>query len=263
MTCGRWNPGMWGFAPVLTRLGRDMGFVPFVIGSCVVLYVASVLADFQPGSGIFSLFSPSALGLFVFGGSGQVPVFEYGRWWTVLAASWLHVNLIHILVNMMSVRNVAPIVGEFYGASRMIIIYVVGGIAGFLTSSLWGRYLGIYFSSVPFLQGALLTAGASASIAGLIGAVFYYGHRTGSRHVSDQARMWIMSFLFMGFLFPRIDNFAHLGGLAGGYVCAKFLDPLVPERLDHFLIAIVLLVLSAIAVLVSVILGWQFFSQPA
>ena len=139
----------------------------------------------------------------------------------------------------------------------------VGGIAGFLTSSLWGRYLGIYFSSVPFLQGALMTAGASASIAGLIGAVFYYGHRTGSRHVSDQARMWIMSFLFMGFLFPRIDNFAHLGGLAGGYVCAKFLDPLVPERLDHFLIAIVLLVLSAIAVLASVILGWQFFSQPA
>jgi rhomboid protease GluP len=263
LNCGRWNPGMWGFAPTLTRLGRDMGFVPFVTASCVVVYALSVLADFQPSTGIFSIFSPTATGLFVFGGTGQVPVFAYGRWWTVLAASWLHVNLIHIILNMMSVRNVAPIVAEFYGASRMIIIYVIGGVAGFLTSTLWGRYIGIYLQSIPFLHGALMTAGASASIAGLIGAVFYYGHRTGSAHVADQARMWIMSFLFMGFLFPRIDNFAHLGGLAGGYICAKFLDPLYPERLDHFIVAIALLVLSAIAVVVSVILGWPFLSQTA
>src|SRR5437899_9613360 len=25
-TCGRWNPGLWGFAPLLKRLGRDLGF---------------------------------------------------------------------------------------------------------------------------------------------------------------------------------------------------------------------------------------------
>ena len=253
---------MWGFAPLLTRLGRDMGFVPFVMTSCAVLYVVSVLADFQPSSGIFSIFSPSNIGLFVFGASGQVPVFGYGRWWTFLTASWLHVNLIHILVNMMSVRNVAPIVGEFYGASRMVIIYVISGVTGFMASTLWGRYVGIYFASVPFLRGALLTAGASASIAGLIGAVFHYGHRSGSSHVADQARMWIMTFLFMGFLFPGIDNFAHLGGLAGGYAVAKILDPLYPERLDHFLIALALLVLSAIAIVVSVILGWPFLSLP-
>src|SRR5215471_3385016 len=83
-------------------------------GSCVVLYVASVLVDFRPALDIFGIFSPTAEGLFVFGGSGQGPVLLYGRWWTVLAASWLHVNLIHILVNMMSLRNVAPIVSEFY-----------------------------------------------------------------------------------------------------------------------------------------------------
>src|SRR4029434_67409 len=112
LNCNRWNPGMWGFAPVLTKLGRDMGFVPFVMTSCVVLYVASVLADFHQSTGLFSIFSPSAVGLFVFGGTGRVPVFEYGRWWTVLTASWLHVNLIHILMNMMAVEKVATIGGE-------------------------------------------------------------------------------------------------------------------------------------------------------
>ena len=64
-----------------------------------------------------------------------------------------------------------------------------------------------------------------------------------------------------GFLFQGIDNWAHLGGLAGGYACSKFLDPLHPERLDHFLIALGLLFLSAIAIVVSVIHGLLIFRQ--
>src|SRR4029453_2382144 len=28
--CGRRNPGMWGYAPILRSLGADLGFVPFV-----------------------------------------------------------------------------------------------------------------------------------------------------------------------------------------------------------------------------------------
>jgi len=247
---------MWGFAPALTRLGRDMGFVPFVITSCVVLYAASILIDRRPIGGIFDLLSPTAEGRFIFGAAGSVPVFGYGRWWTVLTATWLHVNVIHILLNMMSVRNVAPIVAEFYGASRMIIIYVFSGIAGFTASTL----AGVYLPNIPFLGGARITVGASASIAGLIGAIFFYGHRTGSRGIADQARTWIMMFLVMGFLFAGIDNWAHIGGLAGGYACAKFLDPLYPERLDHFLIAIGSLILSGIAIIVSVIHGLRVLS---
>jgi rhomboid protease GluP len=248
---------MWGFAPALTRLGRDMGFVPFVITSCVVMYVASWLVNRPNAGGVFDLLSPTTVGLFIFGGSGRSPVFVFGRWWTVLTASWLHANILHIALNMMSVRNVAPIVAEFYGASRMIIIYVFSGIVGFTTSSLAGAFL----PRIPFLTGASFTVGASASIAGLIGAVFFYGHRTGSRAISDQARMWIMLFLIMGAVFQGIDNWAHLGGLAGGYFCAKFLDPLYPERLDHFMIAIGSLALTAIAIVVSIIHAYWLLRQ--
>ena len=249
--CGRWNPGMWGFAPMLTRFGRDMGFVPLVTTSCIVLYVITLFADRRRGGGgLLNLLSPTFNSLWLFGASGYYPVLLDGRWWTVLTASWLHANLIHIALNMMAVRNVAPIVSEFYGASRMIIIYVVGGVTGFAVST----FVGAYLTFLPsFLAGASYTVGASASISGLIGAVFYYGHRTGSRGVSDQARLWILSFLVMGFLFPGIDNWAHFGGLAGGYVCSKVLDPLYPERLDHFVIAVISLILSALAIVVSVI----------
>jgi rhomboid protease GluP len=243
---------MWGFAPVLTRLGRDMGFVPFVIGACTVLFLLTlVIAPQGRSSGILNLLSPNYGGLVLFGASGSYPVFVYGRWWTVLTAGWLHANLIHILLNMLSVRNVAPIVGEFYGASRMIIIYVVSGVAGFTLSTIGGTYLRF----IPFLGGGGFTVGASASISGLIGALLLYGHRTGSSAVSEQAKMWILSFLLMGFVFSGIDNWAHLGGLAGGYACAKFLDPMYPERLDHFLIALACFVITAIAFVASILHG--------
>ena len=245
---------MWGFAPALTRLGRDMGFVPLVITSCIVLYAASFLVNPVIGSGIFNFLAPSVRGLLMFGGSGAYPVFGEGRWWTVLTASWLHGGLIHILLNMMSIRNVAPIVADFYGASRMIIIYVFSGIAGFAASSLAGLLL----PNIPIIGGSSLTIGASASIAGLIGAVFFYGHRTGSSGIAEQAKMWIITFLVMGVFIARIDNWAHLGGLAGGYLSAKFLDPLYPERLDHFIIALGSLVLTAIAIIVSLIVPLQY-----
>jgi rhomboid protease GluP len=246
---------MWGFAPLLARMGRDMGFVPLVTTSCIVLYGLSLFVHRSNIGGIFDLLSPSGLALFFLGGSGAVPVFQYGRWWTVLSASWLHVNLIHIALNIMSVRYVAPIVVEFFGASRMIIVYVISGVVGFAASSVAGLFL----PNIEFIGGASLTAGASASIAGLIGAAFLYGHRTGSSGVAEQAKMWIISFLIMGALFPRIDNWAHIGGLAGGYLCAKFLDPLYPERLDHFIIAIALLALSAIAIVASAIHAYSLF----
>jgi rhomboid protease GluP len=213
--------------------------------------------DPQLGGGLFSFLSPTNVGIIIFGASGEFPVVMLGRWWTLLTASWLHGSLIHILVNMMSVRNVAPIVADFYGASRMIIIYVVSGVTGFALSTLAGTVV----PQDSFLGAGRLTVGASASIAGLIGAVFLYGRRTGSSAVAEQAKMWIMMFLIMGFAIRGIDNWAHLGGLGGGYFCAKFLDPLYPERLDHFMIAIGSLVLTAIAIVASVVHGYWTLLQ--
>src|SRR5262245_55975259 len=143
LTCGRWNPGMWGFAPVLTRLGRDFGFVPLVMGTCIVLYILGILADpsgLTGGGGMFSFLSPTAGSLILFGASGYYPVFVLHRWWTVFTAGWLHAGILHIGFNMMSLRSLAPAVGEFYGASRMIIIYTVAGVAGFTASTLGGTY---------------------------------------------------------------------------------------------------------------------------
>ena len=253
-TCGRWNPGMWGFAPLLSRLGRDLGFTQLVIGGCAALYILSLAINFEGirNSGL-NFLSPSIPGLFLFGATGVRPVFRYGRWWTLLSAGWLHGGILHILFNMMSLRNVAPAVSEIYGASRMIIIYTIAGVTGFALSTFASGFLG----PIPILGGGSgYTVGASASILGLIGALVYYGRRTGSTMISQQAKQWLFMLVIMGVLFQGIDNWAHLGGFAGGYATSKFLDPLRPERLDHLIAALFCLAVTGIAIAYSVWDGW-------
>jgi rhomboid protease GluP len=69
---------------------------------------------------------------------------------------------------------------------------------------------------------------------------------------------YVLMLVMMGFLFPGIDNYAHLGGFGGGYLVAKLLDPLTPERVDHMAAALVCLVLSAVSIVYSFVHGLQF-----
>lgn len=254
--CNRRNPGLWGYASAVRSLGSDVGFVPFVIGTCATLYVLTLLAS--QGNigmgGLFSLFSPSQQALFLFGESGAVPVFTAGRWWTVLSAAWLHAGILHILFNMMAVRQLAPVTADLYGPGRMVIIYTAGAVLGFSLSS----FAGAYIPGFLFLRGGQFTVGASASIAGLIGAMLAYGHRTGSSMASSQAKSYILMLAVYGFMLPGIDNYAHAGGFAGGYLAARVLDPMKPERIDHVAIAVGCLAVSILSIVVSVLHGFQF-----
>ncbi len=258
-TCGRWNPGLWGFGPALSRFGRDLGFTPFVIGACVTIYVLTLLAD--PSrlgmGGIMNFLSPSQQSLFLFGASGIVPVLGYGRWWTVLTASWLHGGLLHILFNMMWVRQLAPATAEVYGASRMIIIYTVAGAVGFAASTFGGVLLFL----PSFLRGEQFTVGASASIFGLLGAMVHYGKRGGSSMIGDQAKGYAIMMFIFGFIMPGVDNWAHLGGFIGGYATSKVLDPLKPERLNHLIGALACLAATGIAIRASVLTGLRLFGR--
>ena len=234
-----------------------MGFVPFVIGMCATLYVLTLLAsrgNIGMGSAL-TFFSPSLPATFLFGASGSVPVFQFGRWWTVLSAGWLHGGVLHIFFNMMALRQLAPAVADLYGPGRMVIIYTAGSVAGFALSS----FAGAYFPPLLFLRGSNFTLGASAAIAGLIGALLYYGRRSGSSMTRSYASQYIVMLIVMGFLISGIDNYAHAGGFGGGYLAARLLDPLKPERIDHVAIALGCLVASILSVVASVLHGLQLF----
>ena len=207
--CGRRNPGLWGFAPALRSLGHDVGFVPFVIGTCGVVYALMLVAsgDEIGMGGLMNLLAPNQFSWELFGASGAWPVFYRGWWWTLLSAGWLHGNLLHLLFNLMWIRQLAPAVGEFYGPGRMIIIYTIAGVVGFSLSSAAGLL------PLPWpIRGSQLTAGASASIFGLLGALVYYGRRAGSSVVHGQAVGYAVMLFVFGLVMPGVDNFAHAGG---------------------------------------------------
>jgi rhomboid protease GluP len=246
--CGRRNPSLWGFAPALRALGGDLGFVPFVMAASTIIYALTLIYSYPNINmrGVFGFLGPSPIAAFVFGESGAVPVFAFWRWWTPLSASWLHAGLLHITVNMLAMRQLGPAVVELFGAGRTVIIYVLAGVCGFAASSTVGLFL-----QAPYIGGSPFTLGASASIAGLIGALWYYGRRTGSSSVRAYATQLVLMMLLYGFMLPGIDNWAHGGGVAGGYLVARLLDPLKPERVDHMIMAVVCLALSILSVVAS------------
>jgi membrane associated rhomboid family serine protease len=252
--CGRANPSLWGFGPALRQLGGDLGFVPLVIGGAVVIYVLSLIASGGAalgGGSIFNMLGPSDRALLLFGASGAYPVFVLGSWWTFLSATWLHAGLLHILFNMLAVRNIGPLTAEMIGPARTVIIYVVSGVCGFLLSSVAGAF----FPPLPFLRGASLTIGASAAIMGLIGALLHYGRKSGSSLIRAQAIQWTVYIALYGLIMPGIDNYAHAGGFIGGYAMSALFNPLTKERGDHLLIAALCLVASLLAIVASVYKG--------
>jgi rhomboid protease GluP len=257
LNCGRRNPGLWGYAPLVRALGRDAGFVPLILIGCVGLYVASLLlgGGARVGAGgPLAILSPRSESLFLLGASGALPVFELGRWWTLLSAGWLHGSLLHLFFNMMWVRQLAPETAELYGPGRLVIIYTVAGVAGFALSSTAGAYL-------PFLGGARFTVGASAAVFGLLGALVHYGRRTGSSVVHGQAFTYAAVMFVFGLIMPGVDNYAHAGGFAGGYLAGRVLDPVAPERLDHLVVALVCLVASLAAVVASFVSGLPLLAR--
>jgi rhomboid protease GluP len=248
-TCGRANPGLWGFGPMLRQLGSDMGFVPLVMTGSVVMFLLSLLlshGDVSP------LLGPSGDALFLLGASGAYPVFIGNQWWTVLSATWLHANAVHIVFNMMAARSFGPATAEMIGPARTVIIYTVSGVTGFLLSSVLARYI---YLPIPFFHGSAFVVGASASICGLLGALLHYGQRSGSSFIVSQIRFYALWFLISGVILPNVDNAAHVGGFLGGYATSWFFNPLTRERGDHMIVAALCLAATVLAVIASVVVG--------
>jgi rhomboid protease GluP len=214
LVCGRRNPGLWGFAGPLRVLFRRRRFTDVVTVVCIAAYVLSLLLD--PGSvfrprGFFADFAPSNQALLDLGATGAWPM-RAGRWWTLFTAIYLHAGLLHILFNVLWIRQLGPAVEELYGPARTAVIFTLSGVAGFAVSNAVG---------IP------LTVGASGSIFGLLGAIVAYGRRRGGAFgamVLRQYGMWALVLFAFGFFVASVNNFAHAGGFVGGLACGYALS---------------------------------------
>lgn len=131
-----------------------------------------------------------------------------GEYWRLLTSAFIHIGFVHIAFNMYALYNLGPLVERLYGSSRYLLIYISAALCGSISSFL--------FSPAP-------SAGASGAIFGLFGALLYIGRRN-PRLFSTSFGINILIViginLFFGFTTSGIDNFAHIGGLIGGYLCS-------------------------------------------
>jgi len=243
--CGLSKPGAQGFlAHSLSALAPEMTNIIIYINAG--FFLLSLLIN---ASGItltanpFTIFSPSQEGLFLLGATGTVPITAFGRWWTLISASYLHGSLMHIFFNMMAVAQLGPFVIQEYGVNRFCVIYALTGVAGFFIS---------------FLAGIPFTIGASAAICGLIGAIVYYGKTRGGSYgeaIYKQALGWIAGLFFFGILVPGINNWAHGGGLASGILLAWCFGYLEQQRetLFHRRLALACIGLTGLALLFALV----------
>lgn len=236
--CGARRPGLWGFGPLLGRVVGRLDVARLVTIVCIVAYAASLLLD--PGAalrarGLFDILAPGSGALYALGATGTLP-WSQGRWWTIFTAIYLHGSLLHILLNLMWVRQLAPPVEELFGRARLVVIFILAGVVGFIASNLSG----IHF-----------TIGASGAVFGLLGAMVQYGRSRGGAFglaVFRQYGQWALVIFVLGFLMPGVNNVAHGGGFLGGYLAALLAghDERRAESGVHRLAAVTLVALTAL-----------------
>jgi len=248
INCGRWRPGLWGWGPVINNLFGDVGVVSVITGLMIAMYVISLLLDpaaIFRSRGFLSFLSPSGPALDRLGMTGSYAL-SRGRWWTLFTAIYLHGGLLHILFNVLWIRQIGPIAEQVYGASRLMVIFTVAGVLGFLASDL----LGVAF-----------TIGASGSIFGLFGALVYYGRTRGGAFgtaIYRQIGQWAVILFLFGFMFSEVNNWAHAGGFIGGYLGGQLLGYHESKRessRDHLLA----LASAALTILSFVLALWVGF----
>lgn len=167
-----------------------------------------------------------------------------GQQWRLFTCMFLHVGILHLLVNMYGLWNVGPPAEELFGWRELIVIYVFSGVMGFMTSSLWNPML--------------VSAGASGAIFGVYGSLLAflfvqrdkYPRKTLEQHTL-MACIFIGCTALYGFFVPEIDNFAHFGGLiAGGFSGFLFAHLQVKERYRNaFTIPTLALIAAAMLVI--------------
>ena len=176
-------------------------FTKLLICLCVVAFLLMYIL----GNG-----SNDTLTLIQFG-ANYGPLVKSGQVFRLLTSAFLHIGVIHLLVNMYSLYVIGSQVENYIGKWKFLLIYFVSAISGNLLS-------------VVFNTG--ISAGASGAIFGLLGALLYFGLHyrlfLGNVLVTQIIPVIILN-LFIGFTIPGIDNSAHIGGLVGGYLATMAL----------------------------------------
>jgi membrane associated rhomboid family serine protease len=172
---------------------------PYVTFSLVVLNVAAYLATSLPSP--HGLNHPEYTQLFR--DWQLLPYFVYhdDGYYRLITAAFLHANLLHIAVNMMSLLFVGPYLEREIGRWRFTALYVLSALGGSAAIYAFGSPL------VPVV-------GASGAIFGLLGACLVLVRRL-NLDLQALVGIIVLNFVFT-FSVAGISRLGHIGGFVTG-----------------------------------------------
>lgn len=192
---------------------RGYWLTPVIIYLNAAIFVLTVLY-----TGSLLSFDPRAL---VMLGANYGPWTVDGQWWRLLSSTFLHAGLLHLVFNMIVLANIGIFLEPLLGRLSFAVVYLLTGLLASLTS-LW-------------FNVAAVSVGASGAIFGLYG--FFLALLTTSLFKPEFRKLFLRNTLgfvvinvAIGFMIGPIDNAAHLGGLASGFVLGYLWLPVIRKR---------------------------------
>lgn len=133
-----------------------------------------------------------------------------GEIFRLFTSAFLHIGVIHLFCNMYALYILGKDIESFFGKYKFLFMYIISALVG-------------SFISIIFMDEYVVSAGASGAIFGLMGALLYFGYNyrvTLNNSINKQIIPVILLNLLIGFTTSGVNNFAHLGGLLGGYIAS-------------------------------------------
>lgn len=176
---------------------------------------------------VFMLMAIKGLGFFSFKGEDLLnwganyrPLTKNGEWWRLITSIFLHGGLMHILTNMYALLFVGFFLEPLLGKRKLLIVYMATGIVASIASIWWYE--------------ATVSVGASGAIFGLYGVLSAL--LLTKIYPPDFAKPLLTSIaFFIGYnllmgLAGGIDNAAHIGGIASGFITGFILYPMLNRK---------------------------------
>ncbi|MEJ0029878.1 MAG: rhomboid family intramembrane serine protease [Bacteroidota bacterium] len=217
----------------LFRITKDYFYTPIIIFINVFVWVLMVVMG-------VNAFEPSVESLINWGGNLSSLTLN-GQPWRLLTSTFLHGGILHLALNMFALLQVGAILEIHFGKHRYALAYLACGIFGSLASAA--------FSS------NIVSVGASGAIFGLDGLLVSLLVTKSLKITQEESKALLISTLtFIGYnvMFglskSGIDNAAHIGGLASGFIIGFIYYPFLGKQAMSTVVSIVLTAITVIAI---------------
>lgn len=194
---------------VASAMGRAWA-TRVLLGAMAVNFGIGATMAWQAGLGSDYLFNSNAPGLLsiyrligLFVPEPDLP----SQWWRLLSAGFVHLGLVHILVNGFSLNSLGRLSEGLWGVPGFLLVFLVSVWSGFALAA---------------AVSPGLTGGASGGICGLLGAMGSWVAINRGHMPAEIRASWTRALVTNGVLIgcmsliPGVSGLGHLGGALGG-----------------------------------------------